>query len=68
MNLVSTIGASASTKMGDGTRCPKGKRSLLACHTRCMETTHNSLRVKLGIKIMKFVESLIGWKVTVDQG
>ena len=30
----------------------KGKRSLLACHTRCkcsMEATHNSVKVKLGI-------------------
>ena len=47
----------------------KGKRSLLASHTRCkcsMETTHNS--VKVGIKIMKLVESLIGWEVTVGQG
>ena len=46
----------------------KGKRSLLACHTRCkcsMETTRNSVKVKLGIKVMKSVESLIGWEVTV---
>ena len=31
----------------------KGKRSLLASHTRCkcsMETTHNSVKVKLGYK------------------
>ena len=38
----------------------KGKRSLLASHTRCkcsMETTHNSVKVKLGIKVMKLVES-----------
>ena len=49
----------------------KGKRSLLASHTRCkysMETTHNSVKVKLGIKVMKLVESLIGWEVTVGQG
>ena len=48
----------------------KGKRSLLACHVRCkcsMETTHNSVKVKVGIKVMKLVESLIGWEVT-DQG
>ena len=41
----------------------KGKRSLLACHTRCkcsMETTHNSVKVKFGIKVIKLVESLIG--------
>ena len=49
----------------------KGKRSLLASHTRCkcsMETTHNSEKVKLGIKVMKLVESLIGREVTVGQG
>ena len=44
----------------------KGKRSLLACHSRCkcsIET--NSVKVKLDIKVMKWVESLIGWEVTV---
>ena len=49
----------------------KGKCSLLACHTRCkcsMETTHTSVKVKVGIKVMKLVESLIGWEVTVGQG
>ena len=49
----------------------KGKRSLLACFTRCkcsMETTYNSMKVKLGIKAIKLVESLIGWEVTVSQG
>ena len=49
----------------------RGKRSLLASHTRCkcsMETTHNSVKVKLGIKVMKLVESLIGREVTVGQG
>ena len=49
----------------------KGKCSLLACHTRCqcsMETTRNSVKVKVGIKVMKLVESLIGWEVTVVQG
>ena len=46
----------------------KGKRSLLACHTRykcSMETTHNSVKVKVGIKVMKLVERLIGWEATV---
>ena len=33
-----------------------------------METTHNSVKVKLGIKVMKLVESLIGREVTVGQG
>ena len=43
-NLVSTIGALASPKMGTEPGVRKGKRSLLAFHTRCkcsMETTHN---------------------------
>ena len=34
----------------------KGKRSVLVCHTRCkcsMETTHNSVKVKLVIKVIK---------------
>ena len=66
-NLVSTIGALWGTEPG----VRKGKRSLLASHTRCkcsMETTHNSVKVKLGIKVMKLVESLIGREVTVGQG
>ena len=61
--------AQASPKKGDPTR--KGKRSLLACHTRCkcsLETTPNSVKVKLGIKVMEFVDSLIGWEVTAGQG
>ena len=33
-----------------------------------METTHNSVKVKLGIKVMKLVESLIGREVTVGEG
>ena len=33
-----------------------------------METTHNTVKVKLGIKVIKLVESLIGWEVTVGQG
>ena len=48
----------------------KRKCSLLASHIRCkcsMETTHNSVNVKLGIKVMKLVESLIGWEVTAGQ-
>ena len=49
----------------------KGKCSLLASHTPCkssIETNHNMVKVKLGIKVMKLVESLIGWEVTVGQG
>ena len=41
----------------------KNMFSLMACHNRykcSMETTHNSVKVKLGIKVMKLVESLIG--------
>ena len=33
-----------------------------------METTHNSVKVKLGIKVMELVESLIGREVTDGQG
>ena len=61
--------AKKGTEPGLGFR--KGKRSLLACHTRCecsMDTTHNSVKVKLGFKVMKLVESSIGWKGTVGQG
>ena len=46
----------------------KGKRSLLACHTRCkcsMETIRNSEKFNLGIKVMKMVESLVGLEVFV---
>ena len=32
-----------------------------------METTRSSVKVKVGIKVMKLVESLIGWEVTVGQ-
>ena len=70
-NLVSTIGAQASPKKGREPGVRKGKHSLLASHTRCkypMETNHNSVKVKLGIKVKKLVERLIGWEVTVRQG
>ena len=30
-----------------------------------METTLNSVKVKFGIKVMKLVESLIGYEITV---
>ena len=45
-----------------------GKRSLLGCHTRCkcsIKTTRNFVNVKLGIRVMEFVERLISWEVTV---
>ena len=35
----------------------RSRRSVLACHTLCecsMETTRNSVKVKLGIRVMKF--------------
>ena len=70
-NLVSAIGAQASPKRGTELGVRKGKRSLLASHTRCkcsMETTQNWDKVKLGIKVIKLVASLISWEVTVGQG
>ena len=73
-NLASAIRTQASPKNGGGGAergVRKGNRSLLACHTRCkcsIETTHNSVKVKVGIKVMKLVESLNGWEVTVGQG
>ena len=70
-NLVSTIGALQVPNWGTEPGVRKGERSLLASHTRCkcsMETTHNSVKVKLGIKVMKLVGSLIGREVTVGQG
>ena len=70
-NLVLTIGAQASPKMGGGAEpgVRKGKRFLLACHihSKCsMEITHNSVKVKVVIKVMKLVECLIGWEVTIS--
>ena len=59
------------SKRGTEPGVRKGKCSLLACHTRCkcsMETTHNSVKFKLGIMVMKLVESLISWEVTAGQG
>ena len=49
----------------------KGKRSLLATFNfyirrKCsIENTRNSVTAKLDIQVMIFVESLIGWEVTV---
>ena len=57
-------------KTGTEPGVQKGKRSLLAFHTHCkcpMETTHNSVKVKLAIKVMTFVESLISSEVTAGQ-
>ena len=67
-NLVSTNSAQANPQKGTEPGVPKGKRSLLTCHTRCkssMENTRSSVKVGLGIKVMKLVKSLIGLKVTV---
>ena len=67
-NLVAT-NWSKSQKRGSKPGVRKGKRSLLACQTRCkcsIETTRNSVKVNLGIKVITFVESLIGWEVTVS--
>ena len=66
--LVSTIGTQASPNRGTEPGVWKGKSSLLACHTCCkcsLETTRNSVKVKIAIKVMKLMESLIGWEVTV---
>ena len=46
----------------------KDKRSLLACHTLCkcsMGTICYLVKVKLGIKVMKLMKSLIGMEVSV---
>ena len=70
-NQVSTIGAQASPKKGDENQGPEVKRSPVGMsHPLQMlhGTTHNSVKVKLGIKVMKLVESLIGWEVTLGQG
>ena len=54
-NMVLTIGAQVKPKRGTEPGVRKGKSSPLACHIRCkcsMETTHNSMKVKLSIKVM----------------
>ena len=68
VKLVATIGTEASPKKGTKPGVQKGMRFLLACHARLkctMETTRYSVKVKLGIKLMKLVKNLIGWDVTV---
>ena len=62
-NPDSTIGAQASPKKRDGTRCPEGSafpagmpHPLQMLH----EITPYSVKVKFGIKVIKLVESLIG--------
>ena len=48
----------------------KGKRSLLACHTRCkcsMETTLNSVNVKLGIKRERKRSDSVLWQKLLHQ-
>ena len=55
-------------KRGTEPSVRKGKRSLLASNISCkctLETTQNSVKVKHSINVMKFVENLIGWEVTV---
>ena len=50
---------------GTETGVRKVKLSMRACHTRCkcsMETTRIFVKVKLGIKVLEFVKSLIGGK------
>ena len=68
---VATIGAQASPKKGNGTKCPEGYTFLAGMPHPCkcsMETTHNSVKVNVGIKVIKSVESLIGQEVTIGQG
>ena len=65
------MSTSKSQNWGTEPGVRKGQRSLLAFHTRCkcsMQTIYNSVQVKIGIKVMKLVESLIGLEVTVGQG
>ena len=55
-------------KRGKETGVRTGKRSLLSCHANYkypIETTRNLVKVNLGIKFMKLVNSLVGWEVTV---
>ena len=33
-----------------------------------METARNSVKAEFGIKVMKFVESLIGWEALLVKG
>ena len=69
---VSTITAHANplkTGMEPGVR--RGKCSLLVCPSLCkcsMDTTHNTVKVKHDIKVMKLMLSLIGVEVKIGQG
>ena len=60
----------SKSQKGDGTWCPEGSVYPVGMpHCKCfMETTYNSMKVKLGIKVMNLVESLIGLEVHVGQG
>ena len=72
----SLIRAQASTKIffggGAAPGVQKGKRScwhaISVANAPCTQTTHNSAKVKFGIKVMKLVESLLGLEVTIGQG
>ena len=72
-NLVLTIGAQASPKM-EGRNQVSGRVSGPCWHARPVakapwkQTTNNSVKVKFGIKLIKLVENLIGWEVTIGQG
>ena len=71
MNLISTIESQTSPKMG-GRNQVSGRVSASCWHATSVamlhESTHNWVEVKVDIKVMKWVESLIGWEVTVGQG
>ena len=45
-----------------------GRVSVPCWHVTSVANASLSVKVKLGIKVMKLVESLIGWEVTVGQG
>ena len=70
---ISKNGAQASPKIG-GRNQVSGRVSVpcwLAtpvANAPLKQTTHNSVKVKFGIKVMKLVESLIVWEVTIGQG
>ena len=65
---IHNLSINKSPNAGTESGVSKVKRSLLARHTcyKCsMETTLNSVKAKLGIWVIKLVESMIGWEVNV---
>ena len=71
-NLVLTIGAQASLKKG-GRNQVSGRISVPCWHVTPVANAPwkpliNPVKVKLGIMVIKLVERLIGWEVTVGHG